>query len=65
MRILYAAAFYYLESGKLKRIEWGDKSLHKPGYYYLSSGPKNHFFRPRDIPNLDQRLIELANAGAN
>jgi len=26
VRILYAAALYYLESGKLKRIEWGDKS---------------------------------------
>lgn len=63
VRILYAAAFYYLESGKLKRIEWGDKSLYKPGYYYLSSGPKNHFFRPRDIPNLEQRIQELRSAG--
>ena len=65
VRILYAAALYYLESGKLKRIEWGDKSLHKPGYYYLSSGPKNHFFRPRDIPNLEQRIQATRHASAN
>ncbi len=64
VRILYAAALYYLESGKLKRIEWGDKSLHKPGYYYLSSGPKNHFFRPRDIPNLEQRIQATSHASA-
>ena len=53
VEILYAAAHYYLKTGKCKRIEYGDKSASKPNTYYLNfGGNKNHFFKPQDIPGL-------------
>jgi len=63
VQVLYAAALYYLESERFKRIEYGDKSTHRPGFYYLNSGgPTNHFFRPQDIPDLEQRIRRLRSA---
>lgn len=58
---LHAAARYFLETGRAKGIEDGDKSLSKPGTYYLnfSGETQNTFFRPSDIPDLDRRIQEL------
>jgi hypothetical protein len=58
--ILHAAARYYLETGQATRIEDGDKSLNRPGWYYLNFGTTaNTFFRPSDIPDLERRIGEL------
>lgn len=58
--ILHAASLYYLESGRAERITFGDKSLYRPGMYYLNfDKPTNHFFRPSDIPNLEERINRL------
>jgi hypothetical protein len=58
--ILHAAARYYLESGKAKRIEDGDKSVSRPGWYYLNLGTtENTFFKPSDIPDLERRIEQL------
>jgi hypothetical protein len=60
VQILYAAAQYYLETGKAQRIEHGDKSISRPGIYYLNfGGPSNHFFSPSDIPDLEERIAKL------
>ncbi len=58
--ILYAAAQYYLETEQASKIEYGDKSLHKQGMYYLNfGGNTNHFFRPADIPDLEKRIEQV------
>ena len=58
--ILHAAARYYLETGQATRIEDGDKSVTKPGVYYLNfGGTQNTFFRPSDIPDLERRIRDL------
>lgn len=61
VQILYAAAKYYLETGKASQIVYGDKSVKRPGIYYLNfnNTNENHFFSPEDIPNLDQRIRDL------
>lgn len=57
--VLHAAARYFLETGKMKRVEGGDKSVRKPDTYYLMEGPQNRFFRSGDIPDLEQRIDAL------
>lgn len=58
--ILHAAARYYLETGRAKRVEDGDKSVSKVGVYYLNFGETaNTFFRPDDIPDLERRIQGL------
>jgi hypothetical protein len=60
--ILHAAAGYFLESGRAKQIEFGDKSVSKKNTYYLNFGEyPNHFFRPSDIPDLERRIEQLSN----
>jgi hypothetical protein len=60
VEVLHAVARYYLELGKARRIEYGDKSVSKPGVYFLNSGDvANLFFRPSDIPDLERRIREL------
>ncbi|MFO0857590.1 MAG: hypothetical protein U0640_09580 [Phycisphaerales bacterium] len=57
--ILHAAARYFLDTNKLSRVDWGDKSVTKPGMYYLMEDAKNHFFFPNDIPDLESRIGSL------
>ncbi len=58
--ILQTAGLYYLETGLATRISYGDKSLHRPGMYYLNfDRPTNHFFAPSDIPNIEDRIRRL------
>lgn len=58
--ILQAAARYFLQTGEAERVALGDKSVSKPGVYYLNfGGPSNRFFKPSDIPNIEQRIREL------
>lgn len=60
VQILEAAARYFLDEKGEKRVEYGDVSGSKPGTYYLNfGGNQNHFFRPSDIPNLEQRILDL------
>lgn len=50
-RILYRGAKHFLETGRCDRIEWADKSVHKPGTYFVNCGrPGNLHFRPSDLP---------------
>ncbi len=49
--ILHRGAKHFLDSGRCKRIEYGDKSVSKPNTYYVNcGGPRNHFFKPSDLP---------------
>jgi len=49
--ILHRGAKLLLDSGRCKRIEYGDKSVSKPNTYYVNcGGPRNHFFKPSDLP---------------
>lgn len=58
--ILQAAARFFLESGKTKRIEYGDRSGSRPNTYYFNfGGARNHFFTAKDIPNLKSRVRAL------
>lgn len=58
--ILYAAAQYFLQVGEAKRIEFGNKSTSKPGVYFLNFGePSNRFFKPAEIPDLENRIKKL------
>jgi hypothetical protein len=60
VRILHAAAAYYLETGEAQRIEYGDRSASRADTYYLNfGGATNRFFRPSDIPDLEARLQRL------
>jgi hypothetical protein len=60
VEVLTAAAHYYLEIGRATKIEWGDADVDHPGRYYLNFGePRNHFFEPRDIPDLEARIQKL------
>lgn len=61
VQLLHAAAQYFLETGKTQQIEYGDKSLSRPGVYYLNfGGPSNHFFTPNDIPGLEERIRKMS-----
>jgi hypothetical protein len=59
--VLRAAATYFLEVKRATTVNFGDKSIHRPGYYYLNldDGMQNTFFRPDQIPNLDRRIEAL------
>ncbi len=60
VKILQAAAMYYLETGVARRIEYGDKSVNRPGVYYLNfGGPTNHFFTAADIPGIEHRMKSM------
>lgn len=60
VQILHAAARYYLQMGKSEQVEYGDKSISRPGVYYLNFGKSsNHFFKPEDIPDLEERIRNL------
>lgn len=60
VEILHAAARYFLEIGKARVIEYGDKSTSREGVYYVNfGGPKNYFFKPGDIPELESRIRRL------
>lgn len=49
--ILHRAARHFLDSGRCKRIEYGDKSVSKANTYYVNcGGPRNLFFTPSDLP---------------
>jgi hypothetical protein len=49
--ILHRGAKHFLDSGRCKRIEYGDKSTSKPNTYYVNcGGPRNLFFKPSDLP---------------
>lgn len=53
VRILYAGAKHYLQTGRCKKIEWGDKSVNKANTYYVNcGGPSNIFFTASDIPDI-------------
>ncbi len=55
VEILYAAATYYLNTDRCKKIMFGDKSVDKPNTYYLNcGGAQNLFFTPSEIPGLDE-----------
>jgi hypothetical protein len=49
--ILRRYAAKLLKSGQCSKIETGDKSVHRPGYYYVycSGENRNRFFRPSDV----------------
>jgi hypothetical protein len=38
VEVLHAAARYYLQTGRARRVEYGDKSASKPGVYFLNVG---------------------------
>jgi len=60
VQILHAAARFYIETGQARKIEYGDKSVNRAGTYYLNfGGPKNHFFKVADIPDLERRIKEM------
>ncbi len=60
VEVLHAAARYYLQTGRARRVEYGDKSVSKPGVYFLNFGEvSNEFFRPADLPDLERRIREL------
>jgi hypothetical protein len=62
IQILHAAARYFIETGRARRVEFGDKSLNRANTYYLNfGGPSNHFFSPSEIPDLEQRIRQLEN----
>jgi hypothetical protein len=49
--ILHRGAKHFIDSGRCKRVEWGDKSVSKPNTYYVNcGGPRNLFFKPSDLP---------------
>ncbi len=49
--ILHRGAKHFLDSGRCKQIEYADKSTSKPNTYYVNcGGPRNHFFKPSDLP---------------
>lgn len=47
---LYRGAAYFLETGKCRKIEYGDKSTSRRDTYYLNCGPENLFFKEADLP---------------
>jgi hypothetical protein len=60
VEVLHAAARYFLEIGAGKLVEYGDKSTREEGLYYVNfGGPQNRFFRPDDIPDLEERISSL------
>ena len=49
--ILHRGAKHFIDSGRCARIEYGDKSTSKANTYYVNcGGPRNHFFKPSDLP---------------
>lgn len=49
--ILHRGAKHFIESGRCGRVEYADKSVSKPNTYYVNcGGPRNHFFKPSDLP---------------
>ncbi len=49
--ILHRGAKHFLDSGRCKRIEYGDKSGSRKDTYYVNCGePRNLFFKPSDLP---------------
>ena len=58
--ILHRGAKHFLDSGRCRLVEYGDKSTSKPGVYYLNfGGPRNRFFKADDIPDLESRIRKL------
>ncbi len=49
--LLCRGALYYLESGQCERVQYGDKSLSKPGSFFVNCGGDNLFFRAEDLPD--------------
>ena len=49
--LLCRGALHYLESGQCERVEYGDKSLSRPGYFFVNCGGDNLFFREEDLPD--------------
>lgn len=50
--ILCRGALHLLASGTCPRVEYGDKSLSKPGSFFVNCGGKNLFFRAEDLPEV-------------
>lgn len=50
VQLLHRGAKHFLDSGRCKRIAYGDKSVSKPNTYYVNCGSRNHFFTPSDLP---------------
>ena len=49
IRTLYQGALKFLECGKCRRVEYGDKSASKPNTYFINCGGPNLFFTPADL----------------
>ena len=49
VRTLYAGAIKFLNNGLCLKIEYADKSVDKPGVYYVNCGGENVFFTPQDV----------------
>jgi uncharacterized protein with PQ loop repeat len=49
IRTLYSGAIKFLNNGRCSKIEYADKSVDKPGVYYVNCGDENVFFTPQDV----------------
>lgn len=49
IRTLYAGAIKFLNNGRCSKIEYADKSVDKPGVYYVNCGDENVFFTSQDV----------------
>ena len=50
LRVLYAGAHHFLNTGQCERIEFGDKSFRLPDTFYVNcAGDRHLFFTARDV----------------
>ena len=49
VQLLNKGALKFLNSGKCRRVEYGDKSVNKANTYYVNCGGPNLFFTPGDV----------------
>ncbi len=49
VQLLNKGALKFLNSGKCRRVEYGDKSVNKANTYFVNCGSQNLFFTPSDL----------------
>lgn len=49
--VLCRGARHLLETGRCTRVEYGDKSLSRPGSFFVNCGGENLFFTETDLPD--------------
>lgn len=50
VEILKRGAKWALDTGRCKRVDYGNKSVNRPGTYFVMCENKNVFFTERDLP---------------